>query len=310
MSRRSEQPADSPADVLPRPPVGSREARERRVEMIAAILLSIATVITAWSAYQATRWSGEQAQAYVTASAHRTESVRASTTVNRQVLIDVNVFLGWLDAVRSGHDALAGDIRDRMRDEFRPAFEAWLASAPEGQLPEGTPFTRPEYVLAAQQESERLEAEAAASFDAGQRANQISDDFVLATVMLASVLFFSGLGGTFDSFRAQMFLLVLAGLMLVGRHDHRPLAAPERRVLSSGRPIEVRRPDVAGFSTRRTRPLARATRSGAGSRVPTTMVPRTPTNPSADRWKTFAVSSVSGPAPSSASWRRIEASAT
>ena len=53
--------------------------RDRRVELIAAIMLSIATVVTAWSAYQATRWSGDQAEDYTSASATRTESVRAST---------------------------------------------------------------------------------------------------------------------------------------------------------------------------------------------------------------------------------------
>jgi hypothetical protein len=43
----------------------------------------------------------------------------------------------------------------------------------------------------------------------------VSDDFVLAAVLFASVLFFSGLAGTFDSLRAQTILLVLGGLMLV-----------------------------------------------------------------------------------------------
>jgi hypothetical protein len=69
-------------------------ARGRRVELIAAIMLSIATVVTEWSAYQATRWSGDQAEDYTSASAARTESVRSSTEANRQVLIDVNTFLG------------------------------------------------------------------------------------------------------------------------------------------------------------------------------------------------------------------------
>jgi hypothetical protein len=58
--------------------------------------------------------------------------------------------------------------------------------------------------------------EASAAFNDGQEANQISDNFVLAAVMLASVLFFAGLAGTFDSFRAQLLLLILAGVMLVG----------------------------------------------------------------------------------------------
>jgi len=189
--------------------------RDRRVELIAAIMLSIATVITAWSAYQATRWSGDQAESYTQASATRTESVRASTEANRQVLIDVDTYLNWLDAEQSGDHALADDIHARMRAEFLPAFDAWLATAPSGAIPDGTPFALPEYRLAAEEEAKRLETEAAALFEQGNESNQVGDDFVLAAVLLASVLFFAGLAGTFDSLRAQVFLLVLGGLMLL-----------------------------------------------------------------------------------------------
>jgi hypothetical protein len=194
---------------------GSGGSRDRRVELIAAVMLSIATVVTAWSAYQATRWSGEQAASYVTASARRTESVRASNRANAQILIDVDVYLDWLDAARTDDPELAADLESRMREEFKPAFEAWRASVPGEEIPEGTPFTRPEYVLAEQEKAARLEAEASVEFNNGQEANQVSDNFVLAAVMLASVLFFAGLAGTFDSLRAQLFLLVLGGLMLL-----------------------------------------------------------------------------------------------
>ncbi len=201
-----------PADRGREPRVGWRD---RRVEVIAAILLSIATVLTAWSAYQATRWSGVQAESYTIASARRTESVRSFTIANRQLLIDVDVFINWLDATDDGDEELADDLRDRMRDEFVPAFDAWLASGTPGQLPDGTPFDLPEYRLEAFAESEQLEAEAAASFDEGREANQTGDDFVLAAVLFASVLFFSGLAGTFDAFKAQIILLVLAGVMIL-----------------------------------------------------------------------------------------------
>jgi hypothetical protein len=188
--------------------------RDRRVELIAAIMLSIATVVTAWSAYQATRWSGDQAENYTSASATRTESVRASTEANRQVLIDVATFLNWLDAEQSGDHALANDIHVRMRREFLPAFDAWLATAPAGSIPDGTPFELPEYRLAAEAESKRLENKAAVLFEDGNESNQVSDDFVLAAVLFASVLFFSGLAGTFDSLRAQVLLLILGAVML------------------------------------------------------------------------------------------------
>jgi hypothetical protein len=189
--------------------------RDRRVELIAAIMLSIATVVTAWSAYQATRWSGDQAESYTSASATRTESVRASTEANRQVLIDVATFLNWLDAEQSGDHALADDIHVRMRQEFLPAFDAWLATGPAGSIPDGTPFELPEYRLAAEERAKRLEAKAAALFEDGNESNEVGDDFVLAAVLFASVLFFSGLAGTFDSLRAQLFLLILGGVMLL-----------------------------------------------------------------------------------------------
>lgn len=189
--------------------------RDRRVELIAAIMLSIATVVTAWSAYQATRWSGDQAEDYTSASATRTESVRASTEANRQILIDVATYLNWLDAEQSGDHALADDIHARMRKEFLPAFDAWHATAPAGSIPDGTPFELPEYQLAAEAESRRLENKAAALFEDGNESNEVGDDFVLAAVLFASVLFFSGLAGTFDSLRAQLFLLILGGVMLL-----------------------------------------------------------------------------------------------
>jgi hypothetical protein len=102
-----------------------------------------------------------------------------------------------------------------MRKEFLPAFDAWHATAPAGSIPDGTPFELPEYQLAAEAESKRLENKAAALFEDGNESNEVSDDFVLAAVLFASVLFFSGLAGTFDSLRAQLFLLILGGVMLL-----------------------------------------------------------------------------------------------
>jgi hypothetical protein len=67
------------------------------------------------------------------------------------------------------------------------------------------------------------ELHASALFGDGNESNQVSDDFVLAAVLFASALFFSGLAGTFDSLRAQVFLLILGAVMLAIDHrDHAP----------------------------------------------------------------------------------------
>ena len=82
---------------------------------------------------------------------------------------------------------------------------------PRGRSLDGTPFELSEYRLAAEEKAKLLETQASKLFEDGNEANQVSDDFVLAAVLFASVLFFSGLAGTFDSLRAQTILLVLGG---------------------------------------------------------------------------------------------------
>ena len=63
-------------------------------------------------------------------------------------------------------------LRERFREEFRPAFEAWIAKAnTTNPIPPGTPFELPEYTLAKYTESASLEEKATAAFNEGKDAN-------------------------------------------------------------------------------------------------------------------------------------------
>ena len=139
--------------------VVTEEKGRNWVELVATVLLSVATVATAWSAYQANRWNGEQAKAAGRANAARIESTRASGVANRQVQIDVALFTQFIDAFAQEQTELADFYRARFRDEFKPAFEAWAATKPRTN-PDAplTPFELPQYRLAANEEAERLEA--------------------------------------------------------------------------------------------------------------------------------------------------------
>jgi hypothetical protein len=74
--------------------------KEGRLELVATVLLTLATVATAWSGYQASRWNGEQAKAAARASAARIESVKAEGLANAQSQVDVAVFTQWVNATR------------------------------------------------------------------------------------------------------------------------------------------------------------------------------------------------------------------
>ena len=181
-----------------------------KIDIVFVILLLCATLSTAFCVYQATRWNGVQAVEFGLSGKYRTESIRATTEANSLVIIDVELFMSWVDAVSKDEWNQAEFIKERFRPEFTPAFEAWLAEADATDpVPPGTPFERPEYSLDKYNESALLEAKATAAFDAGKEANLNGDLYISNTVLFAVVLFFCGVYSRWDSIRIRRGLLVL-----------------------------------------------------------------------------------------------------
>lgn len=190
------------------------ESRSGWIELIASILLALATVATAWSGYQSARWGGVQATDYAEASTKRIESTRASTRGGQQVQIDIGLFTNWVNAYAVDNQPLTDFYQERFRAEFIPAFDAWVATEPlKNPDAPSSPFAMPEYKVADLELADQLEAEASLKFKDAGDANQQSDDYVLNTVILASVLFFAGLANRFNSTPAKLVILLAAILM-------------------------------------------------------------------------------------------------
>jgi hypothetical protein len=196
--------------------LAQRFSKSDWIELGAAILLALATIMAAWSAYQSTRWSGVQANAYSSAAARRTEATQATNIYAAQVQIDVQTWLTWLEQKSSGNDSGADFLYSRFREEFRPAFDAWRAVVPEGEIPPGTPFDLDEYQPAQETRAQELNSEADAFGQEAREANQRGDNFVLAAVIMASVLFFAGVGTKFRGRRVRISMLVMAVLLFLG----------------------------------------------------------------------------------------------
>ena len=130
------------------------------VEIVAAVLLSVAAVAIAWSGYQATRWNGEQAKAASRTNAIRIDAARASSLGEAQTEVDVATFIQWVDARAGGDDELASFYRARFRAEFKPAFTAWLATGPSRTRTPLRRRSRCRVQLESTAEAERLDAEA------------------------------------------------------------------------------------------------------------------------------------------------------
>ena len=190
--------------------------RERVLELIAALLMSMATLGIAWSGYQAARWSGEQAELYTEASAARSLANRASVFASQERLQDLTNFNRWLELSTVGDTELASLYERRFRDEFRPAFTAWVAQDPlhnPNAIP--SPLRMPEYQPAELLKSDALEVRADRKFEEGKQATENADKYVFITVFFAAVLFFAGMSLRFAWPRLRVIVLVFGGGLLV-----------------------------------------------------------------------------------------------
>jgi hypothetical protein len=186
-------------------------------EILATILLALATVATAWSGYQATRWSGETAKAFSRGNAARVESAKAAGLANTQKQVDIATFMSWADAYATNETELADFYRARFREEFQPAVEAWIATQPL-QNPDAplTPFVMPEYVLATEQEAAELEATADAAAAEARRNIQRQSNYVLGVVLFAAALFFAGISTKVTMRKARLAILTMGSVVFLG----------------------------------------------------------------------------------------------
>jgi len=192
-------------------------AGRNRVELVATVLLAVATIATAWSGYQSTRWNGEQAKAGARANALRIESAKAAGLANSQTEIDVATFTQWVNAYAQNQTELADFYFRRFREEFRPAVDAWVATTPlKNPNAPLTPFAMPQYKLEARAEADRLEAEAEVFAGQARENIQRASNYVLGVVLFASALFFAGMSTKLTSPKLRIVMLAIGCAVFLG----------------------------------------------------------------------------------------------
>ena len=146
------------------------------------MLLAVATVATAWSAFQSAKWGGVQAGSYAAAGACRTESNRAAALAGQQTIIDVQLFTDWLAAVNeeqgqvlpTPYEPTPGTYSAFLYARFRrrvPAGARRVARGKPATNPDArpSPFAMDEYVLAESTRAHRLDLKADAAASRAQR---------------------------------------------------------------------------------------------------------------------------------------------
>ena len=198
------------------PRADSKQQRNHRLlEVLAVLLLGIATIGTAWCGYQASRWNGEEGDLSRQASDLQVEAGRQFGLATQTVSYDSNVVAQYAGALAAGDVKLQDFIRTALvRPAFLPVLDEWRRQVAAGETPTNL-LSDPEYVDAQLGPYRATAAQAADKADKSDDAGENGDAYVLTTVLLAAALFFAGLTTSFRVRFAQ--LLLLAGsTVLIG----------------------------------------------------------------------------------------------
>ena len=172
------------------------------------ILLSVTTILTAWSGFQSSKWGGVMSISFSQASAARIEAVGLEGDANRKIGVQVSLYTQWLQASASKNTQVADYLAARFPEPLKTAFAAWLQTNPAtNTVAPSSPFVMPEYVVPEQTAAKAADHRADQLFSQALDDNQRGDNYTILTVAFASVLFFAAISGRMKSRRNQWVLL-------------------------------------------------------------------------------------------------------
>jgi hypothetical protein len=185
------------------------------IEIIEAAILALVAVATAWSGYQAAKWAGDRAEQYANASRFRVTAEGLATLAGQERIYDSDTFNSWLTAKLDGKEQGTEFFERRFRDEYRPAFAAWMKTDPfnNAQAPPG-PIFMPDYHNANHEQFLRLNKKAVEMADQGTKSGETGDNYVRITVLLATVLLITAIGQRFHFKAVRVVFMILAFFLL------------------------------------------------------------------------------------------------
>lgn len=181
-----------------------------RMELLSVMLLALIIVFTAWSAYQSTLWGGIQTFKLVDVNAANRQASELNLQQGQYTMIDVMMFTEYVNAVNNDDQKLSDFYFERFRPDFKPAVQAWLETNPfDNPNAPPHPFVMKEYKRTFAEQAEQKLKIAESKMDEAQQANQNSDNYVLFTVIYASILFLGSIATKFSSVRLNQICFII-----------------------------------------------------------------------------------------------------
>jgi hypothetical protein len=189
------------------------EPREKKkwVEPVAALLMALATLSTAWCSFQSAAWTRQSNRLMNEFNALERRAGVLTLQGMQQTTIHTGMFMEALAAHQAGNEKLMNFYVERFPPELRKAYDAWVAQKPfENPNADPHPFVPKLYETPGTREAAEANAKAANSLEEARKAGTVSGQYLANTVLFAAVLFFASASGKFEQRRVRVVAFAFA----------------------------------------------------------------------------------------------------
>lgn len=187
-----------------------------RIELIAALLLGVAGILTAYAAYNGALAGGDALKGYTQSSRTTADANGFYNDYSQTYSADQQLFLQYQLLVQKGDEETADVVKSIMfSDALTVATDAWLEIPQDDPNGPATPLDMDEYKIEALDEAQALTQQADDEFVEAQKIDDQGDNFDLAAVYLAVALFFAGIAALFKVRKLQIAMLIASGLIIL-----------------------------------------------------------------------------------------------
>jgi hypothetical protein len=205
----------TPSD-LQAPPNQEPQEKKKWVEPVAALLMALATLSTAWCSFESAAWTRQSNRLMNEFNTLERRAGLLSLQGMQQATIHTAMFTEVLAAKQAGNEQLANFYVERFPPDLRKAYDAWMAEKPfENPNADPHPFVPNLYEMRGSREAADASAKAANSQRKAGRAGSISGQYLANTVLFATVLFFANASAKFEQRRVRVVAFIFAVAVFV-----------------------------------------------------------------------------------------------
>ena len=194
----------------------SKASFKDRVEQIIAVMLGLAAIITAWTAFQSSQLGDKVQESF---SEGIRSSDQASQEYNTAIATDNQdqaIFLEYAKALVAEDEVTATYIQESLMSPELAAAVEWWIEQPDDTGPD-SPFVEenPNWDDSSWNTAADLDVEAQQYFDSARQADADGDEFDLLEVIVTLSLLLFGVASLVRQQKIQVGLATVGGLILI-----------------------------------------------------------------------------------------------